>query len=731
MIQKWMKPFCALSFLLQLTLTATSETDLSPVLVQCSNATLSSDEDDASLCWKEEASVVCNSLEHGLMEAEKLGTSMLVENTSQCSRQYGLDGEKDSISLLAPLNAFTGTSSLIHAKIPFMEVAQQQLHQVKPRHTYSVFPRRPCSPGYIPKKNATIELSRVKHSVCKCLDSVKVKGIVRCVKIADVELAFIMDGYCMTYDDISGDIVIGYCILSCQVKGSLLDGHTDFHYLPDNASHLENSMCSKLERTGFLCSECTSGHKPQAYSYHLECIPCNLSRKELALNWIKYIALAVLPQSILFLLMAIFRVGVTAPPFSSMVQVFQAISFPLYVRTVLRLISCWRAQFRHFRHATFMMTMTGVLYGFFNLDFFRILNSSFCLNLDFIQLKMLDYASAFWPLLLIILSYVLIELHSRGFKPIVLIWKPVYHCLYIGRCRCKWHIKSSFMETFASFLLLSWIKLLSISCDLLATTCVFTVISEGNISRDCTHLYNSPNIRLFDKRHFLSGIVAILVLIIFIVIPLLFLLAYPLKSFHKILNRCGLHFRALHVFMDSFQGSYKNGTNGTTDYRWFSSSYLIIRILLVQLGPVLKYRLFFPTASIVLMAFAAAVYILQPFKKTFHNTFDATMLLSLAAFFCSHSSVAVAQLSSIEDYILPSLAFTFILSLLPLVIGMGYAVWLFIKGKLYNARRLRSRFRQWWRQRRAAIDDSLPDRVNHPQDYDEMDLRLLPYEELL
>ena len=708
----------SVSVLLLLMAICISNTELSPVLVQCSNATLSnSDDTGLSFCWKEGALIVCNSLELGLREAERLGTSMLVENTSQCNEKCRLESDKDRISHSVALTA--DVSPLINTRDStpsYMEVTQRQYshHAMNGAGLANVtLSRSRCSPGFIPKKNGS---SHVNQNACICLEGVE--GIVRCAKTADSESAYIMDGYCMTYDNISGDIAIGYCMLACQVNGSLLDGHTGYYSLPENSSYLDKSMCSKVNRRGFLCSECSSEYKPLAYSYRHKCIPCNLSRKQLALNWMGYLALAVLPQSILFLLMAIFRVGVTAPPFSSMVQVFQAITTPQYVKIMIKFLSCWEVQFGQFKHATVLVMLAGILYGFFNLDFLRYLDPPLCLDLDFIQLKMLDYASAIWPLLLIILSYILVELHSRGFKPIILIWKPVHHCL--KRCQYKWHIKSSLVETFASFLLLSWIKLLSISCELLITTCVLTVNSKGNISQDCTHLYNSPSIRLFEKRHFLPGMVAVLVLIIFIIFPLFLLLVYPFKVFHKLLNKCGLHFRALHVFMDSFQGSFKNGTDGTTDYRWFSSSYLIVRIFFVVLGPVLKNRFFFSIASLVLIVFAAAIYIIQPYKKPYHNIFDATLILTLAAIFSSHSTVAIAQLFSVDKNLLPSLILAFILSLLPIVIGIGYTIWWLITMKL----RLCSHICQYWQLRRAAIDDSLADRVNHPQDYDGMDLAL-------
>ena len=41
---------------------------------------------------------------------------------------------------------------------------------------------------------------------------------------------------------------------------------------------------------------------------------------------------------------------------------------------------------------------------------------------------------------------------------------------------------------------------------------------------------------------------------------------------------------ALHMFMESFQGQYKNGTNGTRDFRMVSASFLILQD--INRGPI-------------------------------------------------------------------------------------------------------------------------------------------------
>ena len=703
---KWM---AINAFSLLLLLTATSKRDSSPVLVQCSNATLSTD-GDTGLCWKEGASVVCNSLEHGLSEAERLGTSMLVENTNQCkfSDQCRLKFKPHEDDRYSSSALKFNTSSVQKGKqVIYTQIQLQQQDQS------SAFR---CSPGFIPYNDSN----------CMCLESVK--DIVKCAAVGDSQTAFLQDGFCMTYSKVTDSIAIASSLYACPpVNTSLLDDKTSFNFLPDNVSLLQEITCGRLNRQGFLCSECRHGYMPLAHSYRLKCIPCELSRRQLAINWMSYLALAILPQCILFLLMAIFRVGVTAPPFVSMVQVCQAVTTPLYVQIMIQQFSCRAIPQNRMGMGLFQSFVT--FYGLFNLEFLRILGPSFCLNLDTIELQLLDYASAFTPLLLIILAYILVELHSRSFKPIMLIWRLVQICL--GRFQREWHLKSSLVETFASFLLLSWIKLLFISYSLFTTTCVLTVDSDGNVFEDCSHLYYSPNVKLFDKTHLVLGIhiITIIVCIIVVIVPLLLLLLYPFKFFQNVLNKCGCNFQTLRVFMDSFQGSFRDGTDGGTDCRWFSSAYLIGRIILLLLAVVARNRYFFPIASMILMAYTLAVGVIQPHKKSAHNTFEAALLMILAAFYAAHGATSIAQLATKRGFLLPSIVLTFALGILPIVVSVGYLVWWIVKVKLSGTRFCTCVcVPQWWQRRRTFLEDSLPDRVNNPQDYQ---LLSLPYEEYL
>ena len=66
----------------------------------------------------------------------------------------------------------------------------------------------------------------------------------------------------------------------------------------------------------------------------------------------------------------------------------------------------------------------AMVYGIWNLDFFRSFDLGICVGTDTLQTLALDLAVGVYPLLLMLLTYVLIRLYDRNFKPIVVVWRP-------------------------------------------------------------------------------------------------------------------------------------------------------------------------------------------------------------------------------------------------------------------------------------------------------------------
>ena len=151
-------------------------------------------------------------------------------------------------------------------------------------------------------------------------------------------------------------------------------------------------------------------------------------------------------------------------------------------------------------------------------------------------------------------------------------WDPIHICTSKLR---GWDPKASLIHAFAALLLLAYSKILVVSYTFLTTTTLYN--SSG--SNWHTAVYYDAASLFFSTQHLPFVILAITVLLLFVVMPLLFLLLYPTRSFQKYLGYCRTRYHGLDIFADVIQGYYKNGTAGTCDYRYFSGLYLLWRII--------------------------------------------------------------------------------------------------------------------------------------------------------
>ena len=211
-----------------------------------------------------------------------------------------------------------------------------------------------------------------------------------------------------------------------------------------------------------------------------------------------------------------------------------------------------------------------VLCGIWSLDFFRSVIPPFCVssNIKAIYALALEYLVAFYPICLIIITYSFIKLHDNNFKAIVWLWKPFHrHFVYFRR---KWDSKASIINAFTTFILLSFSKILFVSFTLLHSISVYHNLHHYGNPR-CV-LYYDPTVECYTLEYSILSAIAVCVLVIFIICPTILLILYPTRLFRRCVSCCGFRrWHALHMFVESFQGEYKDGTNGTRDFRMLSS----------------------------------------------------------------------------------------------------------------------------------------------------------------
>ena len=181
-----------------------------------------------------------------------------------------------------------------------------------------------------------------------------------------------------------------------------------------------NETCSYLRRTGTLCGECMGGYVPPAYSYNMECFKCSHTHH----NWLKYMAVAFLPLTVFMIIILVFRVSVLSPKLHALVFAFQNFSVPVNMRI-------FAPSEQYFTPVgKFAFQTMSVLYGVWNLVFFRTILNGVCLNVSTLQVLALDYLVAVYPMLVMTIAYVLAELHGYGFRPVLYVWRsfPLFLC---------------------------------------------------------------------------------------------------------------------------------------------------------------------------------------------------------------------------------------------------------------------------------------------------------------
>lgn len=115
-----------------------------------------------------------------------------------------------------------------------------------------------------------------------------------------------------------------------------------------------------------------------------------------------------------------------------------------------------------------------------------------------------------------------------------------------------------------------------------------------------------------------------------VIFPTLVLVLYPFTWFQKILHHLNLRSLALNTFIDSFQGCYKDGTNGTCDCRYFAGFQLALRLTLGIAFAFTKESLVSAfLASLALGVYITAFILCRPYKKELYNKTDIPPLMVL------------------------------------------------------------------------------------------------------
>ena len=442
-------------------------------------------------------------------------------------------------------------------------------------------------------------------------------------------------GFCMTYSNTTGVTEYGPCPYIAHYSN--LAEYSFYIQLPSNVSLLNEYMCGPLNREGPLCRKCKDGYGTALYSYTLECSKCWGH----GYGWVLYYFLELFPITVMYFLVVIFHIRATSSPLSALVFMSQIIVYTIRLNVPFHMYI--ENKVTGFPYVALQLLL--VLCGIWSLDFFRSVIPPFCVssNIKTIHALALEYLVAFYPIFLILITYVCIKLHDNNFRPVVWLWKPLHR--YFAQLRRRWDSTASIINAFTTFLLLAFSKVLFVSFTLL-----YTFSFRHNyvdIPSKCV-LYYDSTVECPSQEYTIFSTIAVCVLVIFIICPTILLILYPTRLFRRCVSCCGFRrWHALHMFVESFQGQYKDGTNGTCDFRIVSASFLNLRILTLFLF-LNHHRLLSHTSILQGVLFVCATCahaITRPYKLNFMNNVDIVILFLLEILIFVTSSSASPYLT--------------------------------------------------------------------------------------
>ena len=447
------------------------------------------------------------------------------------------------------------------------------------------------------------------------------------------ENVYISAGKCLIqHDNSTNAIAFGLCPYFPKKLSWFKSPFSVYYSIPSSHTLMDHSYltCGPYNRESLLCRKCKPGYGPAVYSFSLVCAECS----DNGVGWALYLFLVLFPITVFYIIVIIFNIRATAPPFTAFVLMCQVYCIIELIHVPLQM------RLKGVKSLSVLIHIVRMLSGIWNLDFIRYLVPPFCVSshLSNMQALSLEYIYIVYPFSLILVSFICIELHARSFRPIVLLWKPFHRV--VTRLRRSLDPRASIINAFSTFLLLTLSKSIVITNSSFATTDL--IIPLPILSVYPSFLYADPLIRMYSKQHLPYLLGSVLLLVVFFVLPTLMLCLYPTRIFRKLLSHClSLRWQqAVSALIDTFQGHYKDGTNGTRDYRAASAIHLLVIFLIILICVSHVRRPFIlDYVQPILVAVSLFYGLARPCKTNHANTIQALLYTVTALVLFISSSV--------------------------------------------------------------------------------------------
>ena len=530
-----------------------------------------------------------------------------------------------------------------------------------------------CPPGFTYSSNST------KNVSCTCNTAKNYDGAIFC----DYNnfTALLRNGYWI--GQVSPDKNDNsYFVSLCPVGYCYASDHSSFFKLNKTAEEVDRQICGKHNRNGILCGECIKGFGPAINSRTFECVVCNRSNVSTSQNIFKYVAAVYIPNTVMFISIIAFKIRLTTGAANAFILYSQ------FVSSTFNLDAEGQISINLFlnKHTGILKTYRFI-YGIFNLEFFENLLSPLCVGegLSTLTIISTDYAVAVTPMIMILFTVIVTKVAdfvgsccSRSREHSEDVNSAVKHIRDVTR-----YMNKALLSAFAAYLLLSYTKFSLTSSYILQTE---PLIDEyGDVSNQQLRVYYDGTLAADSKQYISRYVVpSYIILVVFVVIPPILLLDYPLRAFEWCLMKVDILWHCypagkVHVFLDTFQGCFK------PNFRFFAGLYFLFRLTIsvnfIVSRSLLQQYTVQQIACIIMVIFLA---ICQPYNKEnkLFNYVDI-LIFSNLAIVNALTLYLYEYTKSNETKKPPVSAFVvqYILVYLPLVYILFYVLWLLCKIK--------------------------------------------------
>ena len=500
-------------------------------------------------------------------------------------------------------------------------------------------------------------------SKCECDEFLVDFNFIQCNQLH--KRAYIRNGACFMSATNSNAYSVGWCPMTLGNWENITNRL--YSELPSDPDMLNATMCGPYNREGYLCGKCIDGYGLPVYSQDLKCVNC--SKFSTGVSIVIYIIIQFVPIILFFVCAVVFHLNVTSGPLLGYFIFCQTYYLSDFDRQgILYFIS---------NHATeytkILFKISQTLSELWSLLFFKSLIPPFCISekLSSVHVQLLTVVPAIYVVVLVITIWVLMDLHARNYKVIHLLWKPF--SLFFKHLKIE-VFGSNIIYAFATFTFLS-------STTLVLNVGTLTLYSRFYINSNITNtytkvLYIDPSVVYYNHEHILYLVIAVVPCIFLVIIPALLLCVYPTRIYRRLSQLISTRKQlAITAFAEALHNCFKDGLNGTRDYRALAGL-VILGLPVCSCLSYLVWKIVAPATGLtrhiidgyLVFALSLVMSYVRPCKSTLAN-----FSLSYHAFVFG---VLKFGMSYWGDLSIKTKALEFIFIIIPLLSHMFVFVWM-------------------------------------------------------